>query len=388
MSFSCQCCGTTSLVEVEAFRALPRVTSDSKPFPAGGQLFVCDRCGLTQKIASAIWLSEIEGIYSTYDMYHQSGSYDQVVFDSVTGKAAGRCEVIAGHLHRWGHLASVGNLLDVGTGNGAMVAAFSANFPAWNLYGQDQDTRKVEVLAGLPGFKRLFTGPITQIDRAFDLVTLVHALEHFTEPVRMLREMRQSLSASGRLFVEVNNTEMMSFDLVVADHLCHFTPSSLEAMMQMAGLDVQVLATQWIKKELSLIALPVDASRSQQTLGQRANALADPQAAIAQVTAQVNWLQNLVNEGNRLARTGAIGIFGTSVAATWLAGALGENIAFFVDEDPARSGRTHMGRPVYQPTDAPKGALVYLAFITSVAQLIAQRLHGTGLRFAMPNSTL
>ena len=77
-------------------------------------------------------------------------------------------------------------------------------------------------------------------------------------------------------------------------------------------------------------------------------------------------------------------MFGTSVAATWLASGLGDAIDFYVDEDPARRGRTHLGRPIVAPGKVAAGSTVYLAFIGDIAARIAQRLKPLALDFAAP----
>src|SRR5690349_4514475 len=120
---ACQACGNDSLHEMSGFSRLPRVTSDSKPYKPGGRLFVCGDCGLVQKIVDAAWLGEIGEIYRDYDMYHQSAANDQAVFDPVSGRPSGRCEVLASRLLESGALARSGRLLDVGAGSGAMLGA-------------------------------------------------------------------------------------------------------------------------------------------------------------------------------------------------------------------------------------------------------------------------
>jgi hypothetical protein len=92
----------------------------------------------------------------------------------------------------------------------------------------------------------------------------------------------------------------------------------------------------------------------------------------------------MLEHARAAARGGNFGIFGTSVAATWLAGDLGDAVEFFVDEDPARQGRRHLGRPIYAPQQVPKGASVYLAFVAQVSSAIAQRLGALPIRFASP----
>src|SRR5712691_1466043 len=213
----CQACGTDRLYEIAGFRHLPRVTSDSKPFLPGGRLFVCERCGTVQKIADQEWLREIGEIYRDYEMYHQSAGNDQAVFDPVNGRASGRCEVLARRLLESGAVPRSGTLLDVGAGSGAMLVAFSAACDDWKLFGLDLDNRKERALRAIPRFERLFTVPPEQLSQQFDLVTLIHSLEHFTDPLSMLRRLRERISPGGWLFIQVNNVDRTPFDLVVAD---------------------------------------------------------------------------------------------------------------------------------------------------------------------------
>lgn len=348
------------------FGQLPRVTSDSKPFRPGGRLFVCESCGLAQKIPDAAWLAEIDEIYRDYEMYHQSAAIDQAVFDPVSGRPSGRCEILARRLLETRAISRSGSLLDVGAGSGAMLAAFSATHDGWKLFGLDLDTRKEAALKSIPRFERLFTGPPKGLQQKFDLVTLVHSLEHFPDPVSTLRTLRRNIADGGRLFVEVINLEKTPFDLIVADHLCHFTPRTLAHLVTRAGLEVEAVRTDWINKEVSLLA--VARPHSPPATG------GDPRQAIARTERDIAWLQGVLEHARQAARGGQFGIFGTSVAATWLAAGLGDAVQFFVDEDPAREGRTHLGRPILKPGQIPRGAAVYLAFPREGADAIMRRL--------------
>jgi 2-polyprenyl-3-methyl-5-hydroxy-6-metoxy-1,4-benzoquinol methylase len=374
--FTCQSCGQHRLREMADFDQLPRVTSDSKPFRPGGRLFVCESCGLAQKIPDAAWLAETGEIYRDYEMYHHSAANDQAVFDPVTGRPRGRCEVLVQRLRESGAISLAGILLDVGAGSGAMLAAFSATCDGWKLYGLDLDNRKESALKAIPRFEQLFTVPPAMLPRHFDLVTLVHALEHFPDPVTMLRALSEKIAAGGRLFVEVVNVERTPFDLVVADHLCHFTPHSLARMVTRAGLGVETVSADWINKEISLLA--VASPRSSLAAND------DPQEATARIERDVAWLRNLLEHAREAARSGQFGIFGTSVAATWLAGGLGDAAQFFVDEDPAREGRMHLSRPILKPDQLPRGAKVYLAFARDVSDAIRRRLSHLNVTFLMP----
>ena len=375
----CQSCDADGLQEISGFNHLPRVTSDSKPFRAGGRLFVCASCGLVQKRVDETWLSEIGEIYRDYAMYHQSSAIDQVIFDPVTGKPTGRCEVLARHLLDSGLLPQQGTLLDVGAGSGAMLGAFSGASRTWRLYGMDLDDRKAALLKAIPRFEKLYTDPPERVSQQFDLLTLVHSLEHFAEPRAMLRKLRNLMSASGHLFVQVNDVARTPFDLIVADHLCHFTPATLGQMTHRSGLGIALLKTDWVNKELSLVASAEPAPKAPQA--------EHAQSALQRTQADVNWLNQMREQAVQLSQKGPFAIFGTSVAATWLANGIEDRVAFFVDEDPGRASFTHMGRPIVKPSALPAGVTVYLAFVKTVAQSIQARLAGQGISFAMPDDT-
>lgn len=333
---------------------------------------------MVQKLPDAQWLAEIGEIYRDYEMYHQSAANDQAVFDPVSGRPVGRCEVLSRRLMDSGRLPEGGTLLDVGAGSGAMLAAFSSVGKAWRLFGLDLDDRKESSLKTIPRFERLFTVAPEQVEQRFDLLTLIHSLEHFPSPVAMLRSLRGLIALGGHLFVQVNNAARTPFDLVVADHLSHFSPASLGHLVANAGLAAGEVHTDWVNKELSLLAgdAPQDAALHE-----------DAAAATARVRRDVAWLSGMLDharsEATRAGR-GRFGVFGTSVAATWLASGLGDAIDFYVDEDPARRGRTHLGRPIVLPAEVAPGSTLYLAFISDIAAQIARRLGHLPLEFAAP----
>ncbi len=92
-------------------------------------------------------------------------------------------------------------------------------------------------------------------------------------------------------------------------------------------------------------------------------------------TSNVRWLAGLISRAQEAAAESAtFGIFGTSIAGTWLGSALADKVAFFVDEDPNRIGREFMGKPILGPDAIPVGASVYLALAPVLAKEIGKRL--------------
>jgi SAM-dependent methyltransferase len=374
----CRVCGTGPLDELKEYARLPRVTSDCKPVPPGGRIAVCSSCGAVQKPTDLRWQQESDSIYSNYQPYFQSGGIEQAVFDAAAGVPRRRSSVLLDRLAAARGLGPVGSILDVGCGNGVLLSAFAEVRPRWRLFGHELSDLHSGALRCIPGFEGLYTGALADLPAGFDVITMIHALEHFVDPFGALQDLRPKLSDGGALFIEVPNGEATPFDLVIADHVSHFTRRDLAHLLGRAGYAAPVIADDWVTKELSVVAMP----------GRPTVPLPAPIAPVdvlLRLRAQLKWLDAVALGAREATRKGApMGLFGTSVAAMWLFGQLGDDIAFFVDEDPSRHDTTLFDRPVLRPSEAPQGGTVYIALIPHVARAIAKRLARPGVEFSVP----
>jgi SAM-dependent methyltransferase len=372
---SCHVCGATRLTPLPAYAAMPRVSSDCRPVAVGGALWVCEACGTAQKPATPEFLADIGAIYAAYDVYYQGGGAEQIVFDAEAGEGVRRSALLSGRIAATGLLPASGSVIDIGCGNGAFLRALGQRLPEWDLYGLELDDRNLAVMRDIPRFAGLRIADATKLEGTYALITMIHALEHFTDPFAALVALRGNLGQDGILFIEVPNVAENPFDLTIADHATHFTPATLESLLIRAGLEPLRFETGWVKKELSVLARP---ARGPVEPRQKA----DPPGLVA---AQLAWLDaTLAATREAAARGGTFGMFGTSIAATWLAGALAERIAFHVDEDTSRQGRDFFGKPVLAPESVPAGAVVFLAVAPAVAEAIAPRLRRLGLDPVLP----
>lgn len=375
--FACRICNAERLRELPEFSRLLRVTSDCKPFASGGRLAVCLECGAVQKPADARWQQEAAAIYQAYEVYYQSGGVEQTVFDTRTGTPRRRSAFLLEKLAAAVGLPKEADVLDVGCGNGAMLAACATMQPAWRLFGHDLSTSNSGSLARISGFQRLYHGPLEDIPGRFDLITMIHSLEHFTDPLQGLAQLRSKIRDDGVLFIQVPNNEATPFDLLIADHISHFTRHDLARLLDRAGLGAASLPDDWVTKEISAVA----------QARPRPSPLppATPTDAILhRVRGQIAWLEAVQREAQRAAERRPLGLFGTSIAAMWLFGQLRDAVSFFVDEDPSRHGTTLFGRPVLQPSAVPDGAAVLLALLPRVAEAVAARLARPGVDWRLP----
>lgn len=371
---TCHVCGEASLDEVAGFPSRQRVTSDCRLWPAGGRLHVCRTCGGVQKLTDATWAAEVAQIYQQYDPYYQADGAEQAVFSN-SGHPSARSSRLLDALRREVALPPRGRLLDIGCGNGATLRAFARALPDWSLVGTELSERHRREVEALPGVERLYTCSPAAVPGAFDLITMIHVLEHVPAPQEYLANLRAKLTPGGRLFIEVPDHSANPFDLLIADHCAHFTAATAAILLGHAGYDVAA-AQDWVPKELSLVAHAAVAPKSPSPAA-NANRL-------EYVSADVRWLAEVVAAARQVATAPPFGVFGTSIAATWLCGELADRVAFFVDEDPQRVGRIFLDRPVLHPHQVPAHGHVFLSLPPPLAAQIHRRLGASNGTYHLP----
>lgn len=366
----CAVCESDILVGIDGFERLPRVTSDTKPWPAGGSLVVCHSCGAIQKPADERWRAETAIIYRNYEIYHLSGVSDQPVFND-NGVPEPRARRIVDAVLRNAALPAKGALLDIGCGNGAALAEFSRALPAWRLYGSELSDKNLAGLRRIRNFVKLYTCPVDRIDQTFSVISMVHALEHMPEPLAALNDAVMRLDQTGTIMVEVPDVETSPFDLLVADHRMHFSRATLGHLCSRAGLEPRVLTNELQPKEITLVACRA-----------RCKPVAiDPREGMRIARSSMAWLSKVVAAVQSTAAKGKIGIFGTAVAGMALYEAVKDNVAFFVDEDRNRVGCDFDGRPILHPQNAPQHVPIILALAPQAAAKVSARWVDAGLSF-------
>jgi SAM-dependent methyltransferase len=135
----------------------------------------------------------------------------------------------------------VRRVLDFGAGQGHLVAAFRGLGLIADGFEPSPVAREIaHRLHGLALAKELGA------QSGYDLVTALHSLEHVPNPLEVLRHLREALRPGGFLLAEVPHAD--SFEMwrparrrLILDlpaHLYHFTPETLQVMLQRARYDV------------------------------------------------------------------------------------------------------------------------------------------------------
>ena len=224
-------------------------------------------------------------------------------------------------------LPDTGRLLDIGCGNGAFLRAFARAMPRWTLVGTELSDATRAIVESIPGVEGLHVGSLDDLTGQFDLIALVHVLEHVSRPLDLLAVVSSKVKADGVVFVEVPDVPLNPFDLVIADHISHFTPATATALLESAGYVVSTSSRSWAVKEISVLARHATGVRER------------PRGHLeGEVIDSLHWLLAVADAARAASARAApsFGLFGSSNAAAWLAQEVNCGMRFFVDEDPQR----------------------------------------------------
>ena len=367
----CHICEEGSVELVPEFSELRRVTSDCRPWSAGGRLGACEACATVQTVVDGQWQAECRDIYRSYAIYAQGGGAEQRVFDSSSGTSASRSDQLLDRLVKVADIAKQGRLLDIGCGNGGFLRSFSRRHPGWRLSGSEFDERHRASIETIPGFENFFSGDVRDLPGEFDICSLIHVLEHIEAPRKFLGSVHSKLKVGGLLIVELPAFQENPFELLIADHATHFEAATIEKLLAKTEFKSVHVIDDWIPKELSVVA------RALPDTTERARPTSDDN-----LSAAIHWLDAVRRDAQDRARRSAhFGIFGTSIAATWLFSELEGKAAFFVDEDPDRVGGRHLELPIYRASDVPAGSDIYVVLPPKISAAVAARLGSATARY-------
>lgn len=361
------------LLSIAQSAVLNQVTSDCRPWKKGGSLAICRHCGTVQKNIAYDWLQQADEIYTDYEIYAQGDGAEQPTFDFANATGIARSQRIVMWLYGIKVLPERGKLLDIGCGNGSFLRSFGGYRPIWNLTGLELDDRNKSMIEQIPNVK-FCSDSLENLDEKYDLIILVHALEHIIHPVSFLNVVATKLKPNGLLFIEVPDLEGSPFDLLIADHCTHFMQKTLEAVVKSTGFEVVEVTQNFIPKELSLLAkLPLQVNSEETFRGHNLPGNKRLFHVGEQILlAHISWLKSMREQW--ISITGDVGIFGSSISATWLASELGKKVVFFVDEDDSRAGSTHMGLPIIPVEEVPVDIKILMPLRADIARSIVDRL--------------
>ncbi len=219
---SCPLCGSLMVKDFE------KVISFNYPI----QYLLCQNCGFVFQDPQTSQAADPEFYQQTYRQIYQE-SAEPTAKDLYQQTQRAKNQVA--WLKSLGH-TNFSNILDIGASSGLLLETFAQEFGVQVTGVEPGDAyRALAEAKGItmhPSIEALIT---SKPDR-FDLLTLMHVLEHLEHPVQVLKQLREDLlNENGLLLVEVPN--FYAHDSYELAHLSCFTEHTLQALLKQAGFE-------------------------------------------------------------------------------------------------------------------------------------------------------
>lgn len=246
-------------VEVEA---CPVCSGPHRPFEEwldGGHALryrICERCGLVFQ-SPRMSQSELDAFYA--QGYRTLVQGTEEITDKDLRIQAGRARHLMTFLQRASVQPSLH--LDIGASSGVLLDQSRQRFNARVIGVEPGEAyRQKAVDQGMEYYADISQLPPSN---KFDLISLIHVLEHLPDPVEYLKNLREDyLAASGRLLLEVPN--LFGHSSYEVSHLTAYHSKSLQRCLQLAGYRVTASFTHGnprspiLRLYLTILAVPAD----------------------------------------------------------------------------------------------------------------------------------
>lgn len=338
------CGGKKGQVYREEFQQFQTVTSDCRPFGAGGELLLCSFCDTVYRPRTNQWRANCRKIYSNYVAHRQGHGDEQKLFES--SSSISRSAKLVDQLLRIEFLSDNLTWLDFGCGEGHFLRELENASKNCRLYGCDFGQTPPDRFQ--PSTRKKYF-PIDSRPRLrFDRISLIHVAEHFFNPVQELKEIKKMLKPNAKLFIQIPYLKENPLDLIIADHGTFFTKDTIQSLLLRSGYKIEQISADWVRKELSIVVSIAD--KSPTSPQSRCEGVGGKESSLSILKTHYRYLSDLKDEIASKRGGGGLIIFGSSIGATWGAAESGlENVEAFFDEDSARWGFDHLGIPILNP---------------------------------------
>jgi len=143
------------------------------------------------------------------------------------------------------YLPQKGSVLDVGCGAGVSLYTFKKYFPQWETFGIEP-TKEFADVAQENGINVTY-GYLEKgtFNRKFDLIMLIHVLEHVEDFREMISMLKNYLHEESLLYIEVPSVKDIGFlpsshDRFMSQHEVIFSKEVLQDILESLGYSIQV----------------------------------------------------------------------------------------------------------------------------------------------------
>lgn len=326
----------------------PSITSIATTLDVGASVYVCETCGHAQSPD----LPDLATYYDTdYKITMASEGYDHL-YDTVDGVQIFRAEHQSRLVRETCAPQAGARILDYGAAKAATLRRLLGEVPGAEGYVFDvsrdyQDSWR----DWIPDARQAVYALPAEWAGAFDLVTSHFVLEHVADPLAMLRDLARIVKPSGKIFLLVPDAIVNPGDLVVVDHVNHFTESSIRAALARSGLKLDRLERGAYRGAYLVVASRATGEPAALDRALLARELAD----VREIAALWRDVRGIVDTEAAALSSRKLAIYGAGFYGTFIAAALKNRVrpACFLDRNPHAQMTPHLGLAVLDPSALP-----------------------------------
>lgn len=341
------------------------VSSDIKILKCKAIHAICKKCSTIQKIKDKKYNKNITKIYENYDGFKKFNKNDQKKL--LKGNFTNRCDIIFNKIIK--KYKNIKTVLDYGSGNGAMIDSFLIDKKNYEIFATDFKNNLPIKTKKNTRFKKFFklSNINNNNNNKFDLITLIHTLEHLTDPKETLNKLKNKLNDNGKIFIQIPDYSSNPYDLIVYDHTAHYTINSIKKLAEEIDMGLEFLSNKILDCEFSFI---LTKNRKKNLI--KNNSFKDTYNNFKEA---INFLNNQIIFLNKLKN---FTILGTSITATWVYGSVKGCKIDFIDEDKTKYGIKHLSKTIKNINDKKMfNNNIFLPFPPIKLRKIFKRLSST-----------
>jgi SAM-dependent methyltransferase len=291
--------------------------------------------------------------------------------------------VEAGNVYRSDHQAVVAaakldfsrpmRVLDYGCGKARSLKLLVDQYPLLKPHVFDVSEAYREYWCDFVGPEQqaCFTIPGSWLG-TMDAVLSFFALEHADSPCQFVAELRSVLQPGGALLVIVPNVLRNPSDLLVVDHVNHFSATSIEKLLTSERFVDVVIDEDSFRGAFVVYAIRGDD-------GEPARDRAFERQKLAAVTEIAQFWRAAVDRirAAESSHSGKAAIYGSGIYGQFIAGVLRDRgrVSCFLDQNPWRQGTSCVEIPVRPPSEIPDDIrLVYVGLNPVLAREAISRV--------------
>jgi 2-polyprenyl-3-methyl-5-hydroxy-6-metoxy-1,4-benzoquinol methylase len=344
----CHSCGAEAVFHYDN-EILLSATSDCKTVEKRTIIYKCSECSLLQKPITDEYLCTISNIYNDYGIYELTEGRDQIKF--INGKQTTRGSIIVANLN--GLLSEKAKILEIGAGKGSFVAELHKEYPLVEINVQDISKKNITELKKLAFVNKCFDIPPNEIEDKFDMICMIHCLEHVISPIDFITNIKQQMHDNSVMLIAVPDSFSNPSDILTYDHCSHFNRATLQKVLSACFKHVYSPEHQ-PTNEIVLLASDHESLNN-------SNIFSDNNID----TSALQRLKSiLLNNQENLA------VFGTGPVSVYCCDYLNEKCTCLLDEDDVKAGKSYRAKEIILPVNFRAGNKVLLPLSKTISDII------------------